>query len=212
MNIKPIKKRSHQQAADRSSQSVSVEKSAGNELALTGKQLDRYQRIRFKVQRGLRSERVQKRLGKYGHQAAELIALAPDMFHLMCKLTLDKRVPIKEKAKLGFAIAYFASPIDLIPVTLTGPIGFLDDLALSAYVLNSLLNQVDADIVREHWAGEQDILTVLQDISSWADSFLSTSVFDKLRDWVDNKPQLPFRKDKNAVPTSSKPKLTDDIN
>lgn len=181
-------------------------------VALTPQQQDRYQRLRFRVQRALRrlandssqapkqtGKRIGRRIGqrrnrwlkKYGSRAAELIAVVPDIFHLMCKLTVDPRVPVKEKAKLGFAIAYFVSPIDLIPATLTGPIGFVDDLAIAAYVLNSLLNKIDADIVREHWAGEQDILEVLQDITHWADSFFSTSIFDKLRGWIDNKPELP---------------------
>lgn len=178
-----------------------------HELVLTEQQQDRYQRLRFRVQRALRNpKRKNKLLQKYGGRAAEFIALVPDVFHLLCKLTLDKRVPIKEKTKLGFAIAYFVSPIDVIPVALTGPIGFIDDLALAAYVLNSLLNRVDADIVREHWAGDQDILEVLQDITQWADSFFSTNVFDKLRNWIDNKPELPS----NHQPSIHQPIITNE--
>lgn len=177
------------------------------EIVLTSQQQDRYQRLRLRVQRALRQSRSKNRLlNQYGGRAAEFITLVPDVFHLMCKLTLDKRVPIKEKAKLGFAIAYFVSPIDLIPATLTGPIGFVDDLALAAYVLNSLLNQVDVDIVREHWAGKDDILTILQDISQWADKFFSTNVFDKLRHWIDNKPELP----RQQMPSVHQPLITNE--
>jgi len=46
---------------------------------------------------------------------SEYLLVAPDLFHLLCKLALDKEVPAGEKAKLAGAIAYFVSPIDLLP-------------------------------------------------------------------------------------------------
>ncbi len=49
---------------------------------------------------------------------------APDLLHLLCKLTIDEDVPVKERAKLAAAIAYFISPIDLVPEAIVGIIGY----------------------------------------------------------------------------------------
>lgn len=41
-----------------------------------------------------------------------------------------------------FTIAYIASPIDLIPEGLLGPLGFADDAALVAYLLKRIINKI----------------------------------------------------------------------
>jgi len=38
---------------------------------------------------------------------AEYLMFAPDIFHLLCKLAMDNEVPVKERAKLAAAVAYF---------------------------------------------------------------------------------------------------------
>ncbi len=50
--------------------------------------------------------------------ALKYVLLAPDFFHLLCKVLLDRRVPAREKAKVGGAIAYFMSPLDVVPEAL----------------------------------------------------------------------------------------------
>lgn len=67
---------------------------------------------------------------------ADYLMVAPDLLHLLCKLSFDKDVPVKERAKLATALAYFISPIDLVPEVLIGVIGYTDDIVLAAYVLN----------------------------------------------------------------------------
>ncbi len=59
-----------------------------------------------------------------------------------------------KKLNLVTAIAYFISPIDILPEAILGPIGYLDDLGIAAYVLNDLLNTVDPKIVRRNWVGD----------------------------------------------------------
>jgi len=114
------------------------------------------------------------------HKWAEYILLAPDLFHLLCKLTLDPEVPVKEKAKLAATIAYFVSPLDLLPEVIMGPVGYVDDVALSAYVLNSLLNTTDAKVVKKHWAGDRDVLEVIQQVLKVADDMVGSGVWRRL--------------------------------
>ena len=137
-----------------------------------------------KLRAGVRAwpKRKHRRSSKW----SEYILFAPDLFHLLCKLSIDSQVPAKIKLKLAGAIAYFASPFDLMPEALMGFIGFSDDIALAAYVLNSTLNSCNPDILKRHWAGDQDILELIQRIMKWTDSVgrsgvLRTRVLAKLR-------------------------------
>ncbi|NNG25881.1 MAG: DUF1232 domain-containing protein [Ignavibacteriaceae bacterium] len=139
------------------------------------KQLDFYQKLRNEVKQW-----VSKKLDK-DNKWSDYILIAPDIFHLLCKLSIDKEVSSGKKVKLVAAIAYFISPIDLIPEGLVGPIGYLDDIAVSAYILNDLINEVDPRIVRKHWAGEQDILDLIKTIIANADKMIGGNLWNKIK-------------------------------
>jgi uncharacterized membrane protein YkvA (DUF1232 family) len=107
--------------------------------------------------------------------------MAPDFFHLLCKLLFDPRVPGREKAKVGAAVAYFISPVDVIPEGLVGPAGYIDDVALAAYVLNSILNSVDPEVLNEHWAGDGDVLKNVQEILKVADGLVGSGMWKRIK-------------------------------
>ena len=136
---------------------------------------DFYQNLRNKMKKWLESK-----AGK-SHKYAEYLMFAPDLFHLMCKLSFDKDVPTKEKAKLAFAIAYFVSPIDLVPEAIVGPVGYVDDIALAAYVLNSIINNTNPRIAKKHWAGDGDVLVVIKEILKVADEMVGGGLWKKLK-------------------------------
>ncbi len=139
---------------------------------------DFYQKMRTDVRTWLQSK-----TGK-SSQWSEYVLLAPDLFHLLAKLALDKDVPPSEKAKIAGALAYFVSPIDLIPEALFGPIGYLDDVALAAFVINSIMKNSDPAIVTRHWAGEQNILELVQQIVDVGSDMLGNKIWDKLKKLV----------------------------
>ncbi|HGY54970.1 MAG TPA: DUF1232 domain-containing protein [Caldithrix abyssi] len=120
-------------------------------------------------------------LEKHNFKYADLLLLVPDFFHLLVKLSLDERVSREKKLKLAVAILYFLSPFDFLPEAFFGPIGYMDDLALAAYVLNDFINQGDMDILYEHWAGESDLLASVQNILTIADHYLGSGLWDKIR-------------------------------
>jgi uncharacterized membrane protein YkvA (DUF1232 family) len=120
-----------------------------------------------------------------GHEYLEYVLVAPDMLHLMSKLTLDTRVPLKQKIKLGFAIAYFVSPLDLLPEAVLGPIGYLDDIAVAAWVLDDLIKSAGRELVLEHWAGEADIIDTVARITAAANDILGSGLVRRLKRAVD---------------------------
>ncbi|MCU7493756.1 MAG: YkvA family protein [Bacteroidota bacterium] len=112
---------------------------------------------------------------------SEFILLAPDIFHLLYKVARDPEVPMSSKLKIGAAIAYFIAPIDLIPEAFLGPIGYLDDITVAAYALNQLVGDVNPEIIRRHWAGDQDILRLVKTIIVNADLMLGKGIFRKIK-------------------------------
>jgi uncharacterized membrane protein YkvA (DUF1232 family) len=134
-----------------------------------------YLKLRTKMQKWLE--------GKDGkeNQWSQYLLWAPDLFYMLWKLSMDENVPKKEKLKLLAVLAYFISPLDLIPEAILGPAAFADDIALTAYVLNSLMNHVDADLVRKYWMGEDDALEVIQKILMVADKMVGKGLWQKLK-------------------------------
>jgi uncharacterized membrane protein YkvA (DUF1232 family) len=145
------------------------------------KQQDFYRKLRSQITQWIGKKTNQ-------HQRwAEYILLAPDFFHLLCKLMVEAEVPPAKKIKLAAVIAYFISPIDFIPEGFFGPIGYLDDIALTAYILNDLINDVNPQVITRHWAGEGDILNLLKTILLNSDKMLGSGLWKKIRQKFSNR-------------------------
>jgi len=90
-------------------------------------------------------------------RARELAALVPNLLLLFRGLLRDPRVPRRAKLWLVLAVAWIASPIDLVPefVPIAGP---LDDAIVAALVLRHLLRSTPREVLLEHWRGEEATL------------------------------------------------------
>jgi uncharacterized membrane protein YkvA (DUF1232 family) len=126
-----------------------------------------YRRLRDRVKRWAQRRDMPERRMEY-------LLLAPDLFVLLSRLALDGRVPVRTKAKVAAGIAYFLSPLDMVPDFL-GPLGLLDDVVVAACILHTVvgeLNELDPSILEEHWEGEADVLQQLTGIIDGAEDVL----------------------------------------
>jgi uncharacterized membrane protein YkvA (DUF1232 family) len=114
------------------------------------------------------------------NQFTDLILAGPDLFMLLVRLSRDDRVDQVSKTKLAGAAAYFISPLDLIPELILGPPGLVDDVALSAFVLNDVLESTDPTIIREHWEGDSDVLELIRQILAVADTMVGGPIWRRL--------------------------------
>ena len=138
-------------------------------------QQDFYQKLRVKIKKWIETH------DQKDQKWAEYILLAPDIFHLLCKLAMDPEVPTSKKVKLGVVIAYFISPLDFLPEMILGPIGYLDDIALSAFILNDIINNTNPKVITRNWAGERDILDLVKTILVNADKMVGSGLWQKLK-------------------------------
>jgi len=115
---------------------------------------------------------------------AEHIRKTPDIFRVLVKLSADKEVPITEKAKITTVITYFVSPMDMIPETFWGAFGFVDDIALAAYLLGSILCTVDVKIVEKYWKGSGMLTGTVDEILEVAEKMVGTDYWEKLKSLI----------------------------
>lgn len=136
-----------------------------------------YDRIRASIARY-----VEKKGGK-AEKTAEYVLLVPDIFMLLWRLATDARVSGKNKVLLGSAVAYYFFPLDFVPDIIPG-LGFLDDLVFAVYVLNRMLLDTDPAILRQHWSGDEDVLSVIRRVLGAAETLVSKDFLGYVKKFV----------------------------
>lgn len=125
-----------------------------------------YFRLRNKIDHFLKNKTGRN------HKYAKYLLFAPDIFYLLIQVVRDKRVSGKDKAMVAGAISYFILPFDLIPEGIVGPGGYIDDLVVASFVLQTVVNNLSPAIIRDHWAGDEDGLEVIYKIAALSDKVL----------------------------------------
>jgi len=138
-----------------------------------------YYKLREKIKNGVNKISKNEDLPEY-------LLLAPDLFYLLIKLMQDPEVPRSKKVKVGAVIAYFITPFDFLPEALLGLIAYVDDVALTAYVLNDFFNEMNPDIIKDNWPGEKKLLNVIQKILEDSDKFINKNIVNRLKKLIDN--------------------------
>ena len=118
------------------------------------------------------------------NEFAKHLKWIPDVFELMCNLSLEQDVAINDKANLAVAISYFITPFDFFPEALAGVIGYSGDLVLSAMVINDALDHVDESVIKKHWDREEDIRSVVSSILEDSEKMIGKKITSKLTDLV----------------------------
>jgi uncharacterized membrane protein YkvA (DUF1232 family) len=130
--------------------------------------------------RAIITQAVERRGIRLGTQVVEALLLVPDIFILLVRLALDKKVPASSRALFGGALAYFILPIDLLPEAMLGAVGYLDDLMLAVAVLSHALGPELEPFARKYWSGSHDLRRTLADLAGAGRSLLGESLYDRL--------------------------------
>jgi uncharacterized membrane protein YkvA (DUF1232 family) len=140
------------------------------------KESDFYASLRNKIHNWVNSDKGEN------YQYVEYILMVPDLFYVLWQIMMDDRISTEFKMKAGLVAAYFISPIDLLPEAILGPVGYLDDIALTAALLNTMMDDY-GDVVEEHWkkVSNTDILEVIQNIIQNIDNLIGHGLWNKLR-------------------------------
>lgn len=135
-----------------------------------------YDRLRNRI-----TAYAERRAGRPGRQATETLLLAPDLFVLLARLSLDRQVPRETRRVLVGALAYFVMPVDLMPEGLIGPGGFLDDVVLVSLVLSQAFAGDLEPWTARYWNGSEKLRVVIGDVSETATQLLGRNLYGRLR-------------------------------
>jgi uncharacterized membrane protein YkvA (DUF1232 family) len=110
-------------------------------------------------------ELLKEDIGRYEGRHDDLIFQAPALYRLLVSLLDDPRFPNNLRPLISCAIAYFILPGDVIPESLHGPYGYVDDIWLAAWVVDHVRQHVaDHQILVENWDGESDVNELVAEI------------------------------------------------
>ncbi|HRC84911.1 MAG TPA: DUF1232 domain-containing protein [Thermoanaerobaculia bacterium] len=155
--------------------------------------LGAYDRVRAKVLAA-----VERRGGRLSADAVKVLLLVPDIFLLLVRLTLDKDVPFASRALIGSVLAYFISPVDLLPEGIFGGVGFLDDMVLATAVLAQAFGGELEPYARRHWSGPDDIREVLRDVTATARRLLGPRTRERLDRMLEKRGVRVHREEEEA--------------
>ncbi len=101
----------------------------------------------------------------------QLMKFFPNLVGLCGRLLTDRRVPKADKALLVGAVIYALSPFDFLP-DLIPFVGQVDDAFLVALTLLRLIDRTDEKIIREHWRGSIDVVSLVDALAAVAPHIL----------------------------------------
>ena len=101
--------------------------------------------------------------GAQREQFRNLAMILPNLVKLLVRLARDPRVPVRAKVFAAAAAAYAISPIDLVPDFIP-LIGRSDDIVVVALALNYLVEEAGVAVLREHWDGSDEVLSLIVDV------------------------------------------------
>jgi len=108
---------------------------------------------------------LEKDISGYEGKFSRLIAQAPALYKMMTRLLDDPDLPRSMSPLVIAAIAYFILPEDIIPEEKFGPIGYVDDIYLCAFVANEVTKEsASPDILARNWDGNVPIAPLIKEI------------------------------------------------
>ena len=89
-----------------------------------------------------------KNLETYTGEYESFIDYGPRLFKLLCDL-LNSDIDQSLRLPICGAIAYYVTPDDVIPESIYGPYGYIDDIYLSSYVLKLVAEKHGWELIQE---------------------------------------------------------------
>ena len=108
---------------------------------------------------------LEQDIADYNGEFRDLIRQAPALYRLMTHLLDDSSLPGKMSQQVIAAIAYFILPGDVIPEDKYGPLGYVDDIYLCAFVANQVMMETGSgEILDRNWDGDMPVQPLIREI------------------------------------------------
>lgn len=142
---------------------------------------DYYHKLRAKVK-----QVVTDKAPRWAQPLVPWVLAVPDFFVLMVRLAKDQRVPAMVKVVVGVVIAYFVSPVDLIPDPIP-LVGEVDDMAVALFALEQIATRIDPAVIQDLWPGEGQVLDLVKEGTQLFGRVLPGKMIDSIRRLISRK-------------------------
>lgn len=126
-------------------------------------------------------EVLKENLVAYRGEYESFINHGPDLFRLLIDLLNEDKVKKDHRLIINAAIAYYISPMDIIPEQIYGPSGYIDDIFICCWVLKQLMKMGLEETIRAKWDGAGEFDDILNEC------------FDKSLKLIDGKEDLMLK-------------------
>lgn len=108
---------------------------------------------------------LEQEVSGYKGKQSDLISKAPALYRLMTRLLDDPALPGCLSPLVIASIAYFILPEDVIPEEKYGPLGFVDDIFLCAFVADKVRKEAGTDdILIRNWDDKTPVVPLIERI------------------------------------------------
>lgn len=107
---------------------------------------------------------IRENLDSYEGYYDSFIDYGPDLFKLLTDILSEKTIEPKIRLKVCAAIAYYVAPFDIIPETIYGPKGYIDDIYVCTFVLKEIESEMGINFLKTIWEGEGNLRDVLDEV------------------------------------------------
>lgn len=101
-------------------------------------------------------------LNSYEEEYDSFIDYGPDLYKLLCSCLNYEEVNSDLRLSISAAIAYYVVPMDIIPETIYGPYGYIDDIYITVFVLRKIAHELGYEFLQKLWENDEDIEKVIE--------------------------------------------------
>ena len=99
---------------------------------------------------------LKKEITAYRGKIPDYVYYVPSLFRALTGVLDAERLDAEDRSMVFCALGYFVAPNDLIPESVYGPAGYVDDIYVCSWVLNRLMEKHGASFVSAFWEREED--------------------------------------------------------
>lgn len=101
-------------------------------------------------------------LNGYEEEYDSFIDYGPELYKLLCSCLDYKELNSDLRLSISAAIAYYVVPMDIIPETIYGPYGYIDDIYISVFVLRKVAHELGYEFLQKLWEDDEDIENIIE--------------------------------------------------
>lgn len=94
----------------------------------------------------------------------DALKLLPDLIKFFGRLSVDKKLPWRQRIAVMCLVLYLASPVDLVPDFIP-LLGYTDDVVITALVLRLVVKSSGREALERNWQGSFTGLQLLEKLS-----------------------------------------------